>query len=125
MSQYPSLGSVELRETGPVTAGSLGTWTLIYTVGDVARRTRLTDPPVRSRQVRSVLFTLMAAGELIHADGNPVRKESATFAIKKDAEELLRVLRGFYVKELLKTGEKLDDSSMRRRSSSTTMRGVP
>ena len=35
MSQHPPLGSVKLRETGPVTAGSLGTWTLVYTVGSL------------------------------------------------------------------------------------------
>ncbi|MEZ4710618.1 MAG: DUF3604 domain-containing protein [Caldilineaceae bacterium] len=30
-----SLGSVKLLETAPVTAGSLGTWTLVYTVGSL------------------------------------------------------------------------------------------
>jgi len=84
--------------------------TLIYTVGDVARRCRQTDPAVRPSQVRSVLQAIYNAGELIHADGNPIRRESAPFSLRGDGEEILRVLRGYYVRQLLESGEKLSQS---------------
>ncbi|RME25472.1 MAG: NYN domain-containing protein, partial [Deltaproteobacteria bacterium] len=84
--------------------------TLIYTVGDVARRTRQTEPPVRTQHVRSVLQSIFEAGELIHADGNPIRKDSAPFTLQHDAEEILRELRSYYVANLLRQGERLNDS---------------
>ena len=83
--------------------------TLLYTVGDVARRCRQADPPVRQSQVRSLLSALFQAGELRHSDGNPIRKDTSSFVVRGDGEELLRALRAFYVDRLLVAGETLRD----------------
>lgn len=83
--------------------------TLLYTVGDVARRCRQADPPARPSQVRSLLQALFQAGELRHTDGNPIRKDTAPFVLRGDVEDLLRALRAFYVDQLLAAGEPLRD----------------
>jgi uncharacterized protein (TIGR00288 family) len=83
--------------------------TLRYTVGDTARRCRKTDPPVATRHVRFVLNGLAQAGALLHADGNPVRSQSAPFTVSKDPEELLDMLVDFYLVTLRSTGVELDD----------------
>ncbi|MCK6505510.1 NYN domain-containing protein [Myxococcota bacterium] len=84
--------------------------TLIYTVGDVARRCRQTAPPVKPTQVRSVLVAAFRAGALLHADGNPIRRETAPFTLGNDAEDILRMLRTYFVDQLLELGEPLEDS---------------
>lgn len=83
--------------------------TLVYCVGDVARRCRKTDPVVPTRHVKAVIHTLRAAGQLLHADGNPVRSANAHFTIRGDAEDLLAVLRRFYVEHLVQLRERLDN----------------
>lgn len=85
--------------------------TLRYTVGDTARRCRKTDPPVPTRHVRHVINALMQAGVLLHADGDPVRSQSAPFTVSKDPEELLDVLITFYLKTLSTTGVTLDNTT--------------
>ena len=82
---------------------------LKYTVGDTARRCRKTDPPVATRHVRSVINALAQAGQLLHADGTPVRSVSAPFVIQKDAEELLAALLGFYLQTLKTNGHSMDE----------------
>jgi uncharacterized protein (TIGR00288 family) len=64
-------------------------------VGSVAKRTRGESPAVPPRGVRAVLQALLKAGELIHADGNPVRSPGASFGISKTAEALLLSLQGY------------------------------
>ncbi len=85
--------------------------TLRYTVGDTARRCRKTDPPVATRHVRQVINALAQAGALRHADGNPVRSQSAPFNLEKDPEELLEILVEFYLATLRSTGVSLDDTT--------------
>jgi uncharacterized LabA/DUF88 family protein len=85
--------------------------TLMYVYGDIARRCRKTDPFVPKPVVRSVIRALQDAGELRHGDGEPVRSNTAAFNLTKDAEELLGVLRGWYLRQLLKMGESLADSA--------------
>ncbi len=82
--------------------------TLKYTVGDTARRCRKSDPPAATRHVRAVITALTQAGELLHADGSPVRSPSAPFLIEKEPEELLHSLAEFYVCKLLEAGEALE-----------------
>ena len=86
--------------------------TLKYTIGDTARRCRKTDPPVAARHVRSVITTLFQAGALLHADGNPVRSNSAPFRIDMEPEELLELLLRFYLKTLGGQGVSLDDPTV-------------
>jgi uncharacterized protein (TIGR00288 family) len=83
--------------------------TLKYTVGDTARRCRKTDPPVATRHVRTVINTLFQAGALLHADGNPVRSNSAPFNIANEPEELLEKLVIHYLMTLRNAGVTLDD----------------
>lgn len=78
--------------------------TLRYTVGDTARRCRKTEPPVASKHVRAVINALAQAGTLLHADGNPVRSQSAPFEINADPEELLERLLEFYLQTLSAAG---------------------
>ena len=85
--------------------------TLRYTIGDTARRCRKTDPAVPARHVRHVINALAQAGALLHADGNPVRSQSAPFTVNKDAEELLELLANFYLETLQSTGVALDDAT--------------
>ena len=84
--------------------------TLRYTVGDTARRCRKTDPPVPTRHVRHVINALTQAGALIHADGDPVRSQTAPFMVNRDPEELLDNLIDFYLQTLQQTGVTLDDA---------------
>ena len=84
--------------------------TLRYTVGDTARRCRKTDPPVASRHVRAVVNGLAQAGTLRHADGDPVRSQSAPFTLNQEPEELLEALVGFYLMTLKSTGMELTDA---------------
>ena len=81
--------------------------TLIFTYGDISRRCRKTDPVVPTKQVKQILNTLHASGELFGQDNKPIRSKKASFTIHKDAEDLLQVLRVFYVKQLLESGEDL------------------
>jgi uncharacterized protein (TIGR00288 family) len=81
--------------------------TLIFTYGDISRRCRKTDPAVPTKQVKQILNTLHASGELFGQDNKPIRSKKASFTIHKDAEDLLQVLRIFYVKQLLEAGEEL------------------
>mgnify|MGYP002875928752 CR=1 FL=1 len=83
--------------------------TLRYTVGDTARRCRKTDPPVASKHVRSVINALAQAGTLLHADGNPVRSQTAPFEITQEPEELLESLLDFYLQTLAATGLSLNN----------------
>ncbi len=76
--------------------------TLVFTYGDIARRCRKTDPPASTSEVDSILNALYKAGELYGNDQKPIRSKKANFTIKKDAEEMLRSLRRFYVGLLLK-----------------------
>lgn len=85
--------------------------TLRYTVGDTARRCRKTDPPVPTRHVRHVINALTQAGALIHADGDPVRSQSAPFVVNKDPEELLDILVDYYLQTLRQTDVTLDDAT--------------
>ena len=84
--------------------------TLKYTIGDTARRCRKTEPPVASRHVSAVINTLFKAGALRHADGNPVRSNSAPFRIEQEPEELLDMLILFYLTTLQNDGCDLTDS---------------
>ena len=84
--------------------------TLLYAYGDIARRCRTTDPMVPAKQVRHVLNALKYAGELTHADGRPVRSPSAQFTVKRDADELVVVLRRFYLRTLIELGETVFDA---------------
>src|SRR6185436_16664174 len=61
----------------------------------VARRVR---PKVSTKAAASVLDALFKAGELIHADGNPVRSPSASFVVPKNADALLLSLQSHYLK---------------------------
>lgn len=81
--------------------------TLIFTYGDISRRCRKTDPVVPTKQVKQILNTLHASGELYGQDNKPIRSKKASFTIHKDAEDLLQILRVFYVKQLLESGEDL------------------
>ena len=83
--------------------------TLRYTVGDTARRCRKTDPPVASKHVRAVINGLAQAGTLLHADGNPVRSQSAPFEVTQEPEELLDRLLEFYMQTLTATGLTLNN----------------
>ena len=85
--------------------------TLKYTIGDTARRCRKTDPPVASRHVGAVINTLFKAGALRHADGNPVRSNSAPFHIEQEPEELLDILIQFYLTTLRDEGCDLTDAT--------------
>jgi hypothetical protein len=64
----------------------------------VARRAR---PKVGTKAVAAVLDALFKAGELIHADGNPVRSPSASFVVPKNADALLLSLQSHYLKTIL------------------------
>ena len=86
--------------------------TLKYTIGDTARRCRKTDPPIATRHVRAVINTLFQAGALLHADGNPVRSNSAPFRVEQEPEELLEALLQHYLSTLKSDGVSLDDSAM-------------
>ena len=79
--------------------------TLVFTYGDIARRCRKTDPSASTSEVDSILNALYKAGELYGNDQKPIRSKKANFTIKKDAEELLKTLRTFYVRLLLKQYE--------------------
>ncbi len=83
--------------------------TLMYVGGDIARRCRKTEPEVPARQVRSVLNALREVGAFLHSDNNPVRSQSAHFTLGADAEELLAMLRAFYVRVLRAKGVALTD----------------
>ncbi len=84
--------------------------TVMYLYGDVARRCRSTDPRVPAREVRAVVDALKDAGGLVHSDGTPVQSPRAQFRLGGDAEELLELLRGWYVERLLATGADLEDA---------------
>lgn len=84
--------------------------TLMYAVGDIARRCRDTDPQVPSRHVKSVLHALANAGELLHPDGKPVRSPTAPFQIRKDGEGLLDALSAWYLRRLAELGESISNS---------------
>jgi uncharacterized protein (TIGR00288 family) len=64
----------------------------------VARRVR---PKVSTKMVGAILDGLFKAGELIHADGNPVRSPSASFVVPKTADALLLSLQSHYLKTIL------------------------
>jgi uncharacterized protein (TIGR00288 family) len=64
----------------------------------VARRVR---PKVGTKAVGAVLDALFKAGELIHADGNPVRSPTASFVVPKNADALLLSLQSHYLKTIL------------------------
>ena len=64
----------------------------------VSRRAR---PKVGTKIVGGVLDALFRAGELIHADGNPVRSPSASFVVPKSADALLLSLQSQYLKTIL------------------------
>jgi uncharacterized protein (TIGR00288 family) len=64
----------------------------------VARRAR---PKVSPGAVAAVLDALFKAGELIHADGNPVRSPSASFVVPKSADALLASLLNLYLRTIL------------------------
>jgi hypothetical protein len=70
-------------------------------VGPIARRTRALAVAVPPRGVRAVLHALFKAGELIHADGNPVRSPGASFVVPKSADALLLSLQSFYLRVIL------------------------
>ena len=85
--------------------------TLRYTVGDTARRCRKTEPAVAAKHVRAVINAMAQAGTLLHADGNPVRSQSAPFEINQDPEEILDKLLDFYLQTLTATGLTLTNST--------------
>ena len=64
----------------------------------VSRRAR---PKVGLKAVGAVLDGLFKAGELIHADGNPVRSPSASFVVPKSADALLLSLQSQYLRTIL------------------------
>ena len=64
----------------------------------VARRVR---PKVGTKAVGAVLDALFKAGELIHADGNPVRSPTASFVVPKNVDALLLSLQSHYLKTIL------------------------
>ena len=64
----------------------------------VARHVR---PKVGAKAVGAVLDALFKAGELIHADGNPVRSPTASFVVPKNADALLLSLQSHYLKTIL------------------------
>jgi uncharacterized protein (TIGR00288 family) len=64
----------------------------------VARRVR---PKVSAKMVGAVLDGLFKAGELIHADGNPVRSPTASFVVPKNTDALLLSLQSHYLKTIL------------------------
>jgi uncharacterized protein (TIGR00288 family) len=67
-------------------------------INAIARRMRNQVPP---RAVTAVLETLFRAGELIHADGNPVRSPTASFIVPKSADALLLSLQSYYLRAIL------------------------
>jgi uncharacterized protein (TIGR00288 family) len=76
-------------------------------VNAVVRRTR---PKVGPRAVAAVLEALFRAGELIHADGNPVRSPTASFMVPKSADALLLALQSYYLKVILEEEKGEHDS---------------
>ncbi len=73
----------------------------------VARRTR---PKVPTKAVGAILEALFRAGELIHADGNPVRSPSASFMVPKSEDALLLALQSYYLRVLLEEEKGEHDS---------------
>ncbi len=84
--------------------------TLLFTIGDIARRCRKTSPKASIGEVEHILLALKNAGELFGQDNCPIRSKRAHFTIHKDAEDLLSSLRLYYLTELLKNIT-LDDVS--------------
>jgi uncharacterized protein (TIGR00288 family) len=64
----------------------------------VSRRAR---PKLGAKAVGGVLDALFKAGELIHADGNPVRSPTASFVVPKSADALLLSLQSHYLRTIL------------------------
>ena len=58
-----------------------------------------------------MINALTQAGALIHADGDPVRSQSAPFVVNKDPEELLDILVDYYLQTLRQTDVTLDDAT--------------
>jgi hypothetical protein len=73
----------------------------------VARRVR---PKASAKMVGAVLDGLFKAGELIHADGNPVRSPTASFVVPKNADALLLSLQSHYLKTILEEEHGQPDS---------------
>ena len=76
--------------------------TLLFTIGDIARRCRKTSPEASIAEVEHILMALKNSGQLFGLDNTPIRSKRANFTIHKDAEDLLASLRSYYLVELLK-----------------------
>jgi hypothetical protein len=83
--------------------------TLMYLGGDITRRCSKLEPRIPGRMVRSVAHALREAGVFLHSDGQPVRSQSAHFTIAVSADDLLAILRQFYLRRLMASGVLVED----------------
>jgi len=82
-----------------------------FVAEDVKKKLRRTHPDVPVKIIKGLMNGLMNAGVLIHRDGSAIRSASASFSLKKNAEELNAVLLNVFLRELRKAGSDLSDSA--------------
>jgi uncharacterized LabA/DUF88 family protein len=82
--------------------------TLPFVRDDMKKKLRRLDLP--ADQIKNVLDTLLAAGELMHRDGTAIRSGTAAFTLTKDATQLNDGLVRFYLAHLREAGSDLSDT---------------
>lgn len=84
--------------------------TVPFVRDDMKKKLRRLDLP--GDQIKGVLDTLLASGELIHRDGTAIRSGTAAFYLSKDATQLNDALVRFYLAHLRDAGCDLSDTSL-------------
>jgi hypothetical protein len=83
-----------------------------FVAEDVKKKLRRTHPDMPMTLITGLMHGLMHAGVLMHRQGSPIRSASASFSLKKTAEELNTALVNVYLKALIKAGSDLSNSAL-------------
>lgn len=75
-----------------------------WVLGDLLRRVKQEKVHIPARVVKGIVNGVVKSGALVHADGDPVRSGSATFAPPEDADALRQTLEGAAMEVLVARG---------------------
>lgn len=84
----------------------------VTAVDELLKRLRRTLPDMPRQLIQDQISVLLAAGQLVHKDGTPIRKDGAQFTLTRAAEGLNKAIVEQYLHALAAAGTRLPDNSV-------------
>ncbi len=84
----------------------------VTAVDELLKRLRRTLPDMPRQLIQDQISVLLAAGQLLHKDGTPIRKEGAQFTLTRTAEGLNKAIVEQYLHALAAAATAMPDNSV-------------